>query len=335
MFLSSAGQALYPFRSEGLWGYLDSNGTVVIAPQFQMAGFFHEGLAYAQIGEALGYIDEKGQTAIPSRFPAAFDFNEGFASAMAVDEWGVINRKGEWVISPRFKHPVTVKNGLIRFKSDRGMYTLYGFMNTRGDTVIAPQFEKAGEFNEGLCLASKDGFRYGYINASGQWVIKPVYELGTTLKVNGSYDFSSKDFSSGYAAVEKDEKFGVIDTSGKLVIGFKFAYIGKFSEGLAPAKKDSLYGYIDTRGNWVIKPAFNMAESFHHGLASVAKGPFLEEKWGFINAKGQVVIPFTIYANYQFNLPMQFWQGVVACYLEPGVFGYINRSGTVIWRMDP
>jgi hypothetical protein len=328
------GQSLFPFKSEGLWGYIDTNGTVIIPPTYPMAGFFYEGLAYAQLGDALGFIDVSGKEVIQPKYPAAYNFNEGFASVMDMEEWGIINTKGEMVIKPKLKHPVQFHNGLARFNMITGVTSSYGFINIKGDTVIKPIFDKTGEFSEGLCLASKGGFKYGYIDTTGKWVVQPIYTMETSIKVNGEFDYSDKNFSGGFAAVCKDEKYGVIDKNGNLVIGFKYGYIGKFSEGVAPAKKDSLYGYIDIKENWVIKPKYNDAESFHNGLAAVAKGPFLEEKWGFIDHNGKVVIPLTIFANYTFTEPMRFWNGAVPCYIEKGVYGYINRQGKIIWRMD-
>ncbi len=327
-------QSLFPFKSEGLWGYIDTNGTVIIPPTYPMAGFFYEGLAYTQLGDALGFIDVTGKEVIKSKYSAAFNFNEGFASVVELEDWGIINTKGEMVIEPKFKHPVQFHNGLARFNLNNGFTSNYGFINTEGDTVIKPVFDKTGEFSEGLCLASKGGFNYGYIDTSGKWIVEPIYTMETSIKVNGEFDYSNKDFSGGYAAVFKDEKYGVIDKTGNLVIGFKYGYIGKFSEGVAPAKKDSLFGYIDIKENWVIKPKYNGAESFHNGLAAVSKGPFLEEKWGFIDHTGKLVIPLIIFANYSFNEPLRFEEGAVPCYIENGVFGYINRQGKVIWRME-
>jgi hypothetical protein len=330
----SIAQSLYPFKRNELWGYLDSTGKEVIAPAYPMAGFFYDGLAYVQIGDALGYIDVTGKEVIKSKYPAAYNFNEGYACVMEEEDWGVINKAGEMVIEPKFATPMMFHNGLARFKLDRSLFSTYGFVNTKGDTIIDPIFEKAGEFSNGLCMASKDGYTYGYINEKGEWAIQPTFDIGAALKINGEYDFSDKDFSNGYVAVLKEEKYGLMDKTGKMVLPFKYVFLGKYAEGVLPAKKDSLYGYIDLKGNWVIKPKYNGAEAFNHGLAAVSKGPFLEEKWGFINHEGKVVIPLTIYSNFAYTKPMEFWNGVVACYVEKDVFGYINRQGKVIWKMD-
>lgn len=324
----------FPFIKDGVWGYMDSTGKEIIPPQFKQAGFFYEGLAYVQIGEALGYIDATGKEVIKAQYPAAYNFNEGYASVMEDEDWGMVNTKGEMVVEASYASPLMFHNGLARFKQERGLFSTYGFIGTNGDTLIYPVFEKASEFSDGLCMASKDGYTYGYINTKGEWVIEPTFEIGASIKMGGEYDFSDKNFSGGYVAVSKDNKYGVMDKTGKLVLDYSLAFIGKFSEGLAPAKKDSLFGYIDIKGNWIVNPKYNGAEAFNSGLAAVSKGPFLEEKWGFINHKGQEVIPLTIYANYTFMAPMKFWDGLVPCYIEKNVFGYMDRTGKVVWKMN-
>jgi hypothetical protein len=327
-------QALFPYRSEGLWGYLDSTGSIVIEPQFEMCGFFAEGLAYAQVGDALGYIDETGQLVIPADYPAATNFHEGYASVMVDEDWMVINKQGEIMMEQYFANPVTFNDGLARFKLEMGLRSKYGFINPFGDTVIYPSFEFVSDFSEGLCMASPDGQTYGYINTSGEWVIQPTFELGVLIKYNDEYDFADKNFSNGYVAVQKDEKYGLMDKTGKLVLDYSHEFIGKYAEGLAPAKKGDKYGYIDLSGKWVIKPTFSGAEKFHNGLAAVSKGPLFESQWGFINKEGKVVIPITIAGYFSMESPMIFWDGVVPCYIEQGVFGYINRKGEVVWKME-
>lgn len=331
---TATSQSLYPYKQGDLWGYIDTTGAPVIAPAYELAGFFYEGLAYAQIGDALGFIDEKGNEVIKAKYQAAFNFNEGYASVLLDEDWGVINNKGEMVIEPRFSGPMMFYNGLAKFKLERGLFSTYGFVNTKGDTIIYPSFEKASNFSDGLCMASKDGQNYGYINTKGEWVIQPTMPLESAIKINGEYDYSDKDFSNGHIAVMQERKFGLMDKTGKLVLACTFDFIGQFAEGLAPARKDTLYGYIDLKGNWIVKPAYSSAEAFHHGLAAVSLGDYSDRKYGFINREGKVVIPLTIYGNYNPYKSMEFFNGVVPCYIEKDVFGYINRAGKAIWRLE-
>jgi hypothetical protein len=325
-------QNAFPFKKGEVWGYIDSTGKVIIEPQYPIAGKFYEGLAYAQIGEALGFIDEKGNEAIKSKWMAVYNFNEGYASVYEDEDWGFINTKGEWTIDPKFPQPMIFHNGLAKFKLERGLFSTYGFIDTKGDTTIYPQYEHASDFYDGLCMASKDGSKYGYVNTKGEWVIQPAYEIGVMFKINGAYDYSDKDFSNGYVVVSKENKYGLMDKTGKMVLECTYDLLGKYAEGMLPAKKGDKWGYINLKGEWVIKPAYDGAEMFCNGMAAVSKGTYSDMKYGFIDAKGKVVIPLKLFGNDNPFKPMVFDRALIYCYVEEGVLGYINREGKVVWK---
>jgi hypothetical protein len=327
-------QNLFPFLRSGSWGFIDSTGKEIIAPKYKVAGFFMEGFALVQTEKGVGYIDKNDKVVIEDKYQNGYNFNEGYVTVMEDEDWGLINAKGEMVIPAKYAKPLMVYDGMIKFKQERGLFSTYGFMNTKGDTVIYPKYERAGDFSNGLCMASTDGGKFGYIDKKGNWVIQPIYEIGVTLKINDEYDYTDRAYSDGYVAIDKNDKYGLMDKTGKMVLDAKFDWLGKYSEGLIPAKKDTLYGFIDLKGNWVIKPEYNSAEAFYHGLAAVSKGPYDEEHWGFINHAGKVIIPITIHANYSPYVPMRFLDGLVPCLLTEESFGYVNREGKIVWSMD-
>ena len=88
-------EPLFPIRVDGVYGYINSKGTVVIKPQFDSALKFSDGLALVRIGghdieftEArldkmggkAGYIDKAGKFVIPARYLFGESFSEGLAS---------------------------------------------------------------------------------------------------------------------------------------------------------------------------------------------------------------------------------------------------------------
>ena len=57
------------FQDEsGLWGFVDTEGTVVIEPQFQQAKSFSCGLAAVYDGQKWGFINRYGELAIDYQF---------------------------------------------------------------------------------------------------------------------------------------------------------------------------------------------------------------------------------------------------------------------------
>jgi KWG protein len=60
---------------------------------------------------------------------------------------------------------------------------------------------------------------------------------------------------------------------------------GDFSQGIAPAKQKGKWGFIDTKGKVVIPFQYVKADSFSEGLAAVATAD--TNKYGYINTKGE------------------------------------------------
>ena len=77
--------------------------------------------------------------------------------------------------------------------------------------------------------------------------------------------------------------------------------------------------YIDTLGNFSIEPRFSNGGIFLTGLAPVQ----LDNKWGYINKKGDFVIP----CKYQLAYPFQNPLGVV---WEDDYPKYINQDGKIV-----
>jgi len=69
----------------------------------------------------------------------------------------------------------------------------------------------------------------------------------------------------------------------------------QFSEGLAGMiSPEGKWGYIDRAGRWAIPPQFVKVDDFWGGLARVILersevNNTVEETWGYINRKGEVV----------------------------------------------
>lgn len=173
---------LVPFEKEGRWGYADSEGRVVIKPQYGMAGSFSgEGIA--------AVVDGKG--------------------------WAFINRKGAVLV-----RPFIIDNGPDYFSEGQARFTedgRFGFFNKRGVITIRAQYDFVLPFHEGLaaacigCRFKRDGEhssvidgKWGFIDRRGNWVIKPAYE-------------SAGSFKSGKASVTIKGRSQHIDRQGSFV----------------------------------------------------------------------------------------------------------------------
>ena len=73
---------LFPVSLHGYYGYIDTTGSVVIAPRFESADVFSEGLARVCLDYRCGFIDTTGTMVIEPRFGqfGASSFSEGLAN---------------------------------------------------------------------------------------------------------------------------------------------------------------------------------------------------------------------------------------------------------------
>lgn len=110
----------------------------------------------------------------------------------------------------------------------------------------------------------------------------------------------------------------------------KYEKLGSFNEGLAPVLRNGKWGFINTKGEEVIPCQYpNPYEDF-------TASPFYEGmalvqkdgKWGFINTKGEEVIPISIEAE----SIGRFSEGMAFVYIDEENFSVINKEGKTVFK---
>lgn len=117
---------------------------------------------------------------------------------------------------------------------------------------------------------------------------------------------------------EKDDLFGFIDTTGKLIINNEYDAVTPFSEGLSVVSKNDTAYFINKENTNTFQHYFSEALSFRNGIAAVKQG----NKWSFINRQGQPMSD-----NYDEISELSDETYVVK---SNGKYGALNQSGQVI-----
>lgn len=193
------------------WGFINTQGKVVIPPQYEnpINPAFREGLAAVKKDGKFGFIDKSGTMTIPAQFEEGSSFSDGLASVKKNGRYGFIDKHGKMVISPQFKFAGHFSEGLAPVQQPGS--SKVGFIDNQGKMIISPQFDSSGYFNEGLAYIQR-GSKYGFIDKQGKMVISPQFD----------YDWRSSRFSKGKAAVKQGGKWGFIDKSGRMIIPAQF-----------------------------------------------------------------------------------------------------------------
>jgi hypothetical protein len=162
----------------------------------------------------------------------------------------------------------------------------------------------------------KSGKDFQYIDKEGKIVINPQFKNATV-------------FRDGLALVETSgdkPKFGFISEDGKYAINAQYKEATVFSDGLAwVVTENAAPAAIDKKGG--IKFSLQDAEEvrvFKDGLAAFSMvNEEGEEKWGFVNKEGKVVI------NPQFSSASNFSNGKCGVKNSDGKWGFIDKDGKI------
>ncbi len=203
---TSTENKLYPVLEEGLWGYMNHDGHLAVAPQFDAAWPFSEGRALVQLNGRFGYLDAQGDIAVPIQYRDAWYFSNGLAPVLADSAWSFIDYDGAVVVSSTFgiDAPGPSAPGVETVELDRvRVGDHYGFRNADGRIVIDPRFDQAWHFVDGLARVQVDG-KWGFIGRSGEMVVEPAFDVAW-------------DFEDGLARVKVDDRFGYINTRGDYI----------------------------------------------------------------------------------------------------------------------
>ncbi|MEO6391117.1 MAG: WG repeat-containing protein [Pyrinomonadaceae bacterium] len=339
---------LFPiYDVRGMEGFIDIDGRVVIAPQFDKVTRFSEGRAAVRVGTKWGYIDRAGRIVIAPQFTEAAPFSEGLAAVTessrryldnenesTVYRCGYIDREGRFVIPADWHGKCgNFSEGLAELGQDGSApdvksIDVIGYIDHQGKWMIQPQFNRTNPFREGFALVYH-GLDRGLIDRTGrlaifskQFEVRDTFSEGLAPAVLGLHlGPDGRVASTGW---------GFLDKSGQEVFSLKATDLGGFSEGLAMVEfrglngHYALYGYVDRTGKMVIAPRFDSASSFVEGLAATSEG--------YIDHQGKVVLK-TRGNSFSGGLA---WVGIHNRTIgETPTFrnlsGYLNKTGKFVW----
>ena len=322
---------LYPFRQNGLLGYIDRQGNTIIEPRFNifdpdaeeyylttgedfpwLRSKFSEGVAVLGIrDENWICIDKSGKTIFEIECSNMEPFIDGFSLVTKGDDYWFVDRSGKNVFRETYEMALSFSEGVAPVYIGDSV----NYIDVKGRKIIRTDYISGGMFIEGLAPFTDDSGMHGYIDVTGNVEIEPSYEYA---------DYFSETLAVvSYNRVNEGYLF--IDRNGIVVIelGLKYSEVYPFREGLAIVGKYGKYGYIDTDGEEIVEPIYEFVMPFSEGLAAVKN----DSGWGFIDSRGTWVIPP------RFKSAESFEDGLAWVGTDEGK-GYINMEGNFIWRPE-
>ncbi len=344
---------LFCISEKGLYGFIDRSGKDVIAPQFQQAHDFSEGLARVVLEHPEkkfskghgGYIDATGKLVIGPGPPPGIEFPDGctmysygdfhqgrakFWVGDATGRGGYIDTVGALAIGVQFQSAGEFSEGLacVSLPAEGEPFEVdaffgphpTGFIDRSGNFVIPPTRDFFGYgFSEGLCVISEH-------DGSGDSHDSVIDKRGETVIPTGIYS-SISSFVGGLSRVVRDDKVGCINRRGEVVVPIEYDQLWEFGHNeLTTAKIGEKYVILDRRARPVT--AINLPDDawtspFSDGLACVTT----DKSGGYIDERGKLVIPMDFDRAYSFR-------GGLALVEKDGTSGYIDHQGQFVWKTE-
>ncbi|MBN8659109.1 MAG: WG repeat-containing protein [Candidatus Obscuribacter phosphatis] len=243
-------------------GFIDRDGDVRIAPNFDHARPFCDGLAAvcrcssnhidgplcSEIFGKWGFVDKSGTLVIPYRFASVADFSEGLAAFQFEGRYGFIDKTGAVVIAAKYKKHEAFSNGYAR--------TDLGFIDKGGALKFPADWSDITSFSENRCTWRKDG-KYYLLDEKFRTVSEGFDRLGNVHE--------------GLCYFQKDGLFGYIDQNGRVIVTPQYLEAGQFCSGMALVKsKSGVLQSIDKLGRVLATVDDAKAENISENIYAVS-----------------------------------------------------------------
>ncbi len=192
----------------------------------------------------------------------------------------------------------------------------WGYINQNGEFIINPIYKKCSEFSENGLAVIYESKQLLFINTNGKILTTELRDF----RLKEVFGFGLQGYHDGMVAVKKNDKWGYLDSKGKVAVELKYDKVTIFDGGYAIAKTENDFFVINHSGEEtkIENPEVDAVKKFSEGLA-----PFNNDdsKSGFIDTHGKIAIPA------QFLSVGYFFDGLAWAKTFDKKVGYINKNG--------
>ena len=177
----------------------------------------------------------------------------------------------------------------------------YGYQDAQGNVVIKPIYDDITRQSSHY-IVKKQGL-YGVLDENGKVVIDLTNDELHDVRVIKAYKSKSAYFA------KKQGKYGMYDDKGEVILPFEYDKHGKIEQGILPVSKNGKWGMIkfatdqyhgvDFDKPYHIMVDFGLDYDFIYGFTDELSLAVKDDKYGFIDKTGKLVIGL----DYDFALP--------------------------------
>jgi WG containing repeat len=307
-------------------GFMDLNGKMVIPYKYHQADNFFDGYAMVANNKKWGIIDEKDKVIVPLQYEAVGSrFTGGWFSVKQNGKWTFINKEGKYINggqagtsnttpAPSTNNKPVLDNEYV-YSQRVGKFLLVnkgGYFSPMKDSIAGGKWGMLDANNKVIIPAVYDMLLHdttrNLLFALQNWKVSITSSKGLMLDTTqnskvGILGFDGKEkypFTLSKFGAQKDSgkhinvqglghyKWGVLNSSCKLIVPMQYDLIYDFTDSIIAAKKNGKFGIINLKNEILIPFEY---DSIYTG-GSRAPGGYQLKKNGisiWTDAKGKQV----------------------------------------------
>lgn len=294
---------LFPYQKDDYFGFIDTQTNLIIPILYDAISGFSEGLAVVNKNDSIYFINKENVNPFNQFFNDGYGFTNGIAPVKHGNKWCFINRQGQ-IISRVYDEINEMSNNCYTVKLDGK----YGAVNNFGQLFIEPRFEELGDFKNDFAnyrLEGKSGFvsKDGYVHRA-------------------EFDWLSDFDKDKIAIVKIGNSYGLINSTGKLILETKYDQILKAENSIFIVVLNNLYGFYNGNGCFLSTHSYDFlkekpVEFYTNGqiLKLLKKG-----QQALVDLNGRTSIDFGTYDE------INFASNGLICVKNKNKYGYIDRK---------
>jgi hypothetical protein len=181
--VKSFSEGLAAVKKDGKWVFIDRTGTEVISEASQHYAVFSNGLAPIERDGKWGFMDKTGAVIVGFKYDGVREYMEGIAAVEINGKWGLVDSFGNEITTLIYDEALYTTNGLTRVERDRK----WGFVDKTGREVVPLIYDYVNNYSENLA-AVKVTSKWGFIDIFGKVVVPIIYN-------------EVRDYQNGFAKV--------------------------------------------------------------------------------------------------------------------------------------
>lgn len=215
------------------YGLINQDGNITIPPKFDGLGKCQNNRIWAMKKEKVGFLSCGGKEVLPLKFESVVPFSEGIAAYKnKKGRFQFIDKDGHKYLKATYQNAGQFRNGTTYVKDNENWYLI----DKTGKKRTGPlPYDSISAYQDGL-YAVKSGDHFGRINQKGEIIIPIEFQdlkrqrrirhfTETKKDQNGTKTEYKTNLDLRFIFAKKNDRWGLLDTSGKTILPIKFADI--------------------------------------------------------------------------------------------------------------